>query len=132
MSVRRVLVLIQGKDMFFDDGIHYTKDKGHAYIAKVFIEFLGIENTPDTFTSTKENDEIFELEQLERSTGYLLRCYPLNEHFGKRTEQEKIEHIKSLLDSDFEWGRLSAENYFKHYNEIPEMKQKLIELVKEL
>ena len=122
----------QGKDMFFDDGQHYSKGKGHSFIAKSFLEFLGVENAPDNFTSTKENDEIFELEQLERSTGYLLRCYPLNEHFGKRTEQEKTKHIKSLLDSDFEWGRLSAENYFKHYNEIPEMKQKLIELVKAL
>ena len=55
----------QGKDMFFDDGQHYGKGKGHYFIAKSFLEFLGVENAPDNFTSTKENDEIFELEKLE-------------------------------------------------------------------
>ena len=123
---------LEGKGMYFDDGCHYTKDFGHAVIARAFLEYFGVEDIPSTFPKTKENDEIFDLEQLERSTGYLLRCTPLNEHFGKKTEEEKLEYIKSCLNSTFEWGRLAAENYFKHAHEIPEMKKKLIELVKGL
>ena len=123
--------MLTEKGLFGDDGTHYT-EKGHDVLAKIILEFLGCDNIPETFIKTKENDEIFELEQLERSTGYLIRCTPLNPHFGVKTEEEKIAHIKSLLNSDWPWGKLSAENYFKHYHEIPEMKKKIYELVTKL
>lgn len=116
--------------LFFDDGIHYSA-KGHEIIAKIILEFLGCE-IPNEFIRTKENDEIFELEQLERSTGYLIRCTPLNPHFGIKTEQEKVEHITKVLNGNYAWGKLSAENYFKYYHELPELKRKLQKLVTEL
>jgi lysophospholipase L1-like esterase len=116
--------------LFFDDGIHYSA-KGHEIIAKIILEFLGCE-IPNEFIRTKENDEIFELEQLERSTGYLIRCTPLNPHFGIKTEQEKVEHITKVLNGNYAWGKLSAENYFKYYKQLPELKRKLQKLVTEL
>lgn len=118
-----------GKGMFFDDGIHYTKDLGHTILAKTILEFLGEENVPDTFIKTSENDKIYELEQLERSTGYITRCTPLNPYFGKRSKEEILEHAKSNVNSDFEWGRLAARNYIAHRDEIPKMKGELKELV---
>ena len=73
--------------------------------------------------------ELFNLEQLERSTGYIRRCTPMNPHFGSRTEEEILEYAKSRLNSDFEWGRLAAENYIAHRDEIPKMKEELKKLV---
>ena len=49
-----------------------------------------------------------------------------------QTEKEKLEYIKGCLNTTFEWGRHAAENYFKHADEIPEMKKKLVELVRSL
>lgn len=118
------------KDLFTADGIHYTQ-KGHEEIAKTILGFLDAE-IPETFAKTKENDDVYELEQLERSTGFLLRCTPLNPHFGVKSEEEKIEHIKGMLNSDYTGGRIAAENYFKHYHEMPEIKDKLYKMVMEL
>jgi hypothetical protein len=124
-----IMLKTKGEGMFFDDGIHYTKDLGHSVLAKIILDFLGEKDVPEEFSKSEDNDKIFELEQLERSTGYIRRCTPMNPHFGKRTEQEILEYAKSKLNSDFEWGRLAAENYLAHREEIPKMKEKLKELV---
>ena len=118
----------EGKGLFFDDGIHYTKEKGHALLADIILEFLGCEKDKP-YKKTKENDKVFELEQLERSTGYVRRCTPMNPYFGKRTEAEILEYAKSKVDSDFEWGRLAARNYVAHHDEIEKMKEQLKKLV---
>ena len=126
-----VMKKTEGKDLFFDDGIHYTEDKGHALLADIILEFLGCEKDKP-YEKTKENDKIFELEQLERSTGYLRRCTPMNPYFGKRTEEEILEYAKSKVDSDFEWGRLAARNYVAHHDEFEKMKEQLKKLVFQL
>jgi lysophospholipase L1-like esterase len=122
---------IEGKGLFFDDGIHYTKEEGHALLADVILEFLGCEKARP-YKKTTENDRVFELEQLERSTGYLRRCTPMNPYFGKRTEEEILEYAKTKVDGDFEWGKLAARNYIAHHAEIEKMKEQLRKLVFEL
>lgn len=121
----------EGKGLYFDDGIHYTKDKGHALIADIILDYLGCEGDKE-YKRTPENDRIFELEQLERSAGYIRRSAPMNPYFGKKSEEEISEYAKSTLKSAFEWGRLAAENYLARRDEIPKMKEELKKLVFEL
>ncbi len=125
----QIMLERKGEGMFFDDGIHYTKDLGHAVIAKIILNFLGEKDIPDEFIKTPENDKVFELEQLERSTGYIRRCTPMNPHFGARTEEEIVEYAKTRVDSGFEWGSLAAKNYLARRDEIPKMKEDLKRLV---
>ena len=123
--------MLSERDLHTQDGIHYTKDKGHTVLANIILEFLGCEPQSE-FKKTPENDEIFELEQLERSTGYIRRCTPMNPHFGARTEEEILEYAKFNVNSSFEWGREAARNYIAHRHEIPRMKERLKELVYKL
>ena len=126
-------IMLVEDGLFFDDGCHYSKEKGHAVLAKIILEFLGCE-PPVAFDKTPENDKIFELEQLERSTGYITRCTPMNPIFGNYTEEDIVNYAKKILDDEsaYSGSRRSAKNYLERRHQLPEMKQELVRLVKSL
>ena len=53
--------MLEMRGLFREDGLHYSFDKGHHEIAKIILEFLGVEDIPDEFNKTPENDELEKL-----------------------------------------------------------------------
>lgn len=125
--------MLTTRGLYFADGIHYSKDSGHALLANIILGFLGCDGA-QSFEKTVDNDKVFELEQFERSVGFISRCTPMNAHFGVHTEKDVIDHAEKVLaDSNtYERGRFCAENYLKHHHELDDIKQRLKQAVKSL
>lgn len=124
--------MLTEKGMFSADGIHYTQ-KGHEIIAKILLQFLGCES-PDGFIKTAENDKIFELEQFERSIGYIARSTPMNGLFGEHTEADIVAYAEKIKDDEsaYSGSRISAKNYLAHRHELPQIKAELKRLTEQL
>ncbi len=124
--------MLTEKGMFTADGIHYTH-KGHEAIAKILLRFLGCA-IPDGFIKTAENDKIFELEQFERSIGYIARSTPMNGLFGDHTEADIVEYASRIKDDEsvYSGSRISAKNYLARRHELPQIKAELKRLTERL
>ena len=120
-------------EMFGKDGIHYTKDKGHEEIAKSILQCLGCE-VPESFVQTAENDKIYEMEQFERSIGYIARCTPMNGYFGEHTESDIVAYANAIKDDEsvYAGARNSAMNYLAHRHELPQIQAEIKRLTEQL
>lgn len=118
----------KGEGFFNADGIHRTL-KGHADIARSYLKFLGCEDIPKEFERSAENDAIFDLEQIERSTVYL-PCNECNPALGEYKLADMENHAKKLL-ADKEtpnWLAFSATCFLEKRNEVAQMRKNLEQL----
>lgn len=118
----------KGVGLFNADGIHRTL-KGHTDISKSLLNFLGCEDIPERFKRSAENDAIFDLEQIERSTIYL-PCNACNPSFGEFKLVDIENHAKKLL-ADKEtpnWLACSATCFLEKRNDVKQMRTELEQL----
>ncbi len=123
--------MLKQTDMFSEDGVHYNAGVGLKFVAKVMLEFLGVEDIPYDFATSKENDEIERLENLERQAGGITRGTPYNRYFGTFTQEQMIENAKKSVTAGG-WGASRAELYLEHYGELPALRSKIRELTEKL
>ncbi len=123
--------MLKQTKMFSDDGVHYNADVGLKFIAKIMLEYLGVENIPEDFLPSPENDEIERLEKLERDAGGILRGTPYNKYFGNFSEEEMIINAKKAIEANG-WGADRAKLYLEHHYELPVLRTKIKELTEKL
>ena len=121
------------RGLYSKDGIHFSQDKGHSVLAQTVLKFLGCE-IPGGFTKTAENDKIFEMEQFERSIGYIARCTPMNRLFGDYTEEDIVAYANKIKDDEsvYSGSRISAKNYLAHRHELPQIQAEIKRLTEQL
>lgn len=113
------------RGLFNDDGLHYSHGEGHALLAKIFLEFLGCDDIPDTFAKTPENDQLEKLVQDERHAGFIMRASPYNPMFGEFTEEQIDEAAKKRIEDGIEWHRVVGECYFKYKGKMDELREEI-------
>ena len=114
--------MLSTRGLIKDDGLHYTHDQGHAFIAKVILQFFGCEDIPETFNKTPENDELEKIVQDERHGGFIRRASPLNPMYGTFKEEDFINRANNFLKSESEWWRMVGECFFKCYDKMDEIR----------
>ena len=122
-------ITLEVDDLFVDDGIHYTK-KGHNYIAKTLLEYLGYEIRKPIFKQDAVNDEIARIELLERRAGCIRRGYPYHPMFGDFTDEQVLDHARELLKSPIDWLRAVGEVTLEYYYKIDELRNQIFEMTK--
>ena len=123
--------MLKQQNMFSEDGVHYSAKVGLKVVAKIILEFLGVEDIPVDFITSKENDEIEKLEQLERQAGGITRGTPYNPYFGTFTQEQMIENAKKSVAANG-WSAPRAKLYLEYYNQLPALRSKIRELTEKL
>ena len=116
------------KDVFNQDGMHYSEN-GHGLIAQGLLEYLGFEDAPCTWTKDKENDEIFKLEQEERSIAFV-RFAIFHEICSKKlTLEEMLANIKERLkEKDLpDWRIKTYTDFINHFGKFDVLRDLVIE-----
>ncbi len=113
------------------DGLHYT-EIGQALIAKGILQYLGFKDVPDTFAKDDINDELFELEQEERSIAFI-RFNTYNKIHGRDVSFEQMHEtiISRLNEPDLpDWKIKKYDDFIKYYGKFDELIEKVIEKTK--
>ncbi len=124
--------MLKETNMFSDDGVHYNLEVGHKFLAKVILEFLGVEDIPQDFIITPENDEIERLEQIERQAGGILRGTPYSKFFGNYSEEYLVNIAKKTVSEQTGWAADRAKLYIEHHHELSTIRTKVRELTEKL
>ena len=117
--------MLTESEMFAKDGVHYSV-KGHGFIAKILLEFLGYENVPSEFIKDDENDSLEKIVQLERSIRFV-RYNPHNKVFGDFTKEQIIENCKKVFSDPNEenWSKRYHQNYLDHSEKVDEIRDQI-------
>lgn len=124
--------MLKQTGMFKEDGMHYNFEIGYKFLAKIILEYLGCENIPQDFPCTQENDEIEQLEQLERHAGFIKRATPYNGYFGEFSDKEMEENAKKIIAENVGWYADYAKLYLEHYKELPALRKEIREKTEKL
>ncbi len=116
--------------VFGVDGVHYLS-AGQDLIAQGILEYMGFKNAC-AFEKDDMNDEIYELEQQERSYAFV-RFNTFHKIYGDFTDQEMYENIKERLQSSDlpNWQRKSYTDFITYFGKIDELKEKIIQKTKQ-
>ena len=121
------------RGLFREDGLHYSFDKGHHEIAKIILEFLGVEDIPDEFNKTPENDELEKLVQLERRAGMIPRATPFNPMFGNFTYEEMRASAEDRMkNGGSEWARDVGRCFIEYYDKLDQIRLEIKERTENL
>ena len=123
-------------EMFTEDEKHYSK-RGHEVVAKIFLEYLGYENVPDTFDIKNDLCSVInKLEQIERHIQFFRRWifYPL-EHkpfADVNTEADVKAKLKELMqDPKYPYyAYAEVADYF--YDDLTLLREKTFNLIKKI
>ena len=122
-------IMRKEKDVFAEDGIHYTP-KGHSFIAKLLLAYLGYEDIPQNFESDEVNDEISRMEGKQRNFAYVLFnvFHPCNGVFSETQILEKSkEEIENQNNSA--WKRGVFAFFVANYNQRESMEKEVLERI---
>ena len=122
-------IMRKERDIFAADGIHYTP-KGHTFIAKIILAYLGYENIPEDFESDKLNDEISQMESEQRNFAYVLYNV-FNPCNGIFSETQILEKSKEEMENqnNSAWKRGVFEYFIANYNERANIEKKVLEKI---
>jgi hypothetical protein len=117
--------MLTESEMFAKDGVHYSV-KGHGFIAKILLEFLGYENVPSEFIKDDENDSLEKIVQLERSIRFV-RHNPHNKVFGDFSKEQIIENCKKVVSDPNEenWSKRYHQNYLDYSEKVDEIRDQI-------
>ena len=114
--------------LFNDDGVHYSRF-GHSQLAKMFLGFFGCSSLPDVFETTAINDEIFQMERIERAI-HALPWMHYNPYFGVFT-QEEIEACAHRCLADEKTSqtlRFQCQCYLERRNDVEKLREQIRQL----
>ena len=122
------IMINQTEGIYKSDGIHITI-KGNCYVAKAILENFGYEDVPLEFTCDAQNEEIKNVEAVERSARFLKNNF-FNRVNGEFTEKDIEREAQKILDDETQptWMKNSAKNYIENYKNRFELRDKVIEL----
>lgn len=123
-------------EMFTEDGTHYSK-RGHEVVAKIFLDYLGYDNIPDSFDIKNDTCSVInQLEQLERHIQFFRRWIfypPEHQPFADvNTEEDVKRKIKELVQDDNYSFLAFAEVANCFYDDFNLLREKSFELIKRL
>ena len=115
--------------IFKDDGTHYT-EKGHYYIAKHMLEFMGVKEDIKEFKKYPDMDEAKELEHIIREVMGSRRSTMLPESIWPKTTHEDILNFyrKKENDKDY-WNYANVKLILDNYEKKDELIQKEIDIM---
>lgn len=121
--------LIHREDgLFIDDGCHFT-EKGHGYIARCLVDFMGVECNGE-FTRYHDMDEARRVEELIRDIMMYRRATMLPESIWPRTTHEDIlSSLGKLLGNKDYWNAAKLPSVLENYEKIDELREKEINLI---
>lgn len=120
--------LIHKEDgLFIDDGCHFTK-KGHGYIARCLLDFMGVGY--GDFRRYPDMDEAFRTEQVIRDIVMYRRATMLPESiWPKTTHEEILASLKKLADDKDYWNAEKLPAVLDGYEKIDGLRKREIELI---
>ena len=126
-ETRKLMLTVDG--LYNADGVHYSK-KGHSYLARMMLRFLGYETDSVEFERCQENDELAAVEDAERKVAFF-RWGMFNPYVSSATEEEKIAEIKRISEDEMaeEWLVDFAKNYFIHRENVSKLREEIIQRV---
>lgn len=115
--------------IFKDDGTHYT-EKGHYYIAKHMLEFMGVNEDIKEFKQYPDMDEAKELEHVIREVMGSRRSTMLPESIWPKTTHEDILNFYRKKENDKEyWNYANVKLILDNYEKKDELIQKEIDIM---
>ena len=123
-ETREIMLTTDG--IFNADGVHYSK-KGHAYLARMMLRFLGYETDNVEFERFKENDELAAVEDAERKVAFF-KWGMFNPFVSNLSKEEQEAEIKRIAadESQEEWLIDFAKNYFLHKDNVPALREEIL------
>lgn len=102
--------------------------KGHAYIAKFLLEYLGYQNAPACFESDMENDEIAKLQSIERDTAFArfnVGCY-----LEGKVEEDRLAYAREVVDNKnkSDWIRNVFQHYLEYYGRFDSLQDEIVKM----
>ena len=123
--------MIEMDGVFNNDGIHLSKDVGHTVLAKTILEFLGVNDIPESFSISEENDKIYNLEQTERNISRFYTGHGLNPMFGDITEEYRKKVAQHYCNSDALWMQKAGKAYLELSAKLPEIRAEIFKLTQD-
>lgn len=124
-------VMHKEKDVFAVDGIHYTP-KGHSFIAKILLAYLGYEDIPKRFESDEVNEEISRMEANQRNFAYVLFnvFHPCN---GVFSEMQILKKAKEEMqnENNSAWKRGVFAYFLANYNERENIEKEILRKIED-
>ena len=121
---------IKGRtDVWGPDAVHMT-DRGHQWIAKLILEYLGYENVGLEFTHGEGASEVWTTERRERNP-YFIIYNMFNAVNGTFTEEEKIQECKKLIaqEGQEKWLIGSCNAFINDRHNLEENKKAYLDAV---
>lgn len=120
------------KGIFIDDGTHYTK-KGHDFLAKFILEFMGVKESIGEFKTYLDMDEARKTERLLRDVMGYRRSTMLPESiWPKTTHEDVVNSLKKNLGNKAYWAWQKVPDVLENYYKKDELIKKEIELLTSL
>lgn len=106
-----------------DDGIHYT-EKGHDYMAKGILKFMGAEDIPETFKDYEVLNQAREWEKKLRSVMDFRRPVLLPESvWPKTTDEDVLKALKAKLGDTTYWNYKAVPKALEWYEKRDELRK---------
>ena len=120
-------LMLAEEGIYNADGVHYS-EKGQHYLAKIMLRFLGYEPNGIEFEKSQANDELYEVEEIERDIAFF-NWGMFNPYVCPViTQEEKMAEIKRISqDKTAETWLISfAKNYLLYHQKAPALRDEII------